>query len=399
MLEDITEKVQFEQEKQKLERQLLQAQKMEAVGTLAGGIAHDFNNMLSVIIGYVELLNDKFPKESFVLADLAEIEKAALRSRDTTRQLLAFSRQQAIAPKAINLIDHIGKLEKTLGRLIGEDIDLLVRTEKDLWEINFDPSQVDQILINLAVNARDAMLNGGKVTIEAENVVLDEEYCLIHHEAIPGEYVLLMVSDNGSGMDTETLSHAFEPFFTTKKIGKGTGRGLATVFGIIKQNEGLIDVYSEPGQGTTFKIYIPKTMAGAQPKEKEKRSLDDSVTGTVLLVEDDKMVCEMTQKMLENLGYNVLVAENPTAALSLCEKSAVVINLLLTDVIMPDMNGAELRDRIFALCPEIKLLFMSGYTATIISRHGVLDSGLKFIQKPFSKKELAQKVADALWDR
>jgi len=398
MLEDITEKIQFEKEKQNLERQLLQAQKMEAVGTLAGGVAHDFNNMLSVIIGYVELIKEQYPDEPSLLLDMLEIEKAALRSRDTTRQLLAFSRQQAIAPKVINLIDHLSRLEKTLARLIGEDIELIVRTETDLWNIKFDPSQVDQILINLAVNARDAMLYGGKIMIEAENVVLDEAFCLTHHESVPGRYVVLTISDNGIGMDKKTLAHAFDPFFSTKEIGKGTGLGLATVFGIVKQNRGLIDLSSEPGQGATFKIYLPETTAARQTKEESKERPDSSVSGTILVVEDDDMVREMVTKMLESLGYTVLVAETPGTALSLCRESAVAIDLLLTDVVMPAMNGAELRDRVVALHPDIKVLFMSGYMENMIARHGVLDAGVHFIQKPFSKNWLAQKVHDALWD-
>ena len=397
MVDDITERINFEQEKEKLEKQLQQAQKMEAVGTLAGGIAHDFNNMLGVIIGYTELLKNKLSTDSPLLRYTREIEKAALRSRDTTRQLLGFSRQQEISPKTLDLVKHIKQLKLTLSRLIGEDIGLFVRISPDLWNIFCDPSQVDQILINLAINARDAMPNGGELTIEAENTTLDEEFCLHHFAAEPGNYIQLKISDNGTGMDEETASHAFDPFFTTKAIGKGTGLGLATVYGIVKQNNGLIYIQSEPGQGTTFTIYLQKPkiqkVAEAPPKNNERPHTP--LSGSILLVEDDEMVRNMVQQTLEDLGYDVIVAQTPESALKICQGEEE-ISLMLTDVIMPKMNGAELRDEVLAICPTMKIIFMSGYSATVISKHGVLENDVNFIQKPFNQHEIAEKIELAL---
>ena len=401
MVDDITERVTFEQEKEKLEEQLHQAQKMEAIGTLAGGIAHDFNNMLGVIIGYTELLKNKLPLDTPLLRYIGEIEKAATRSRDTTRQLLGFSRPQAIAPKPLDLAKHIEQLEMTLARLIGEDIELYVKIAHNLWTFRFDPSQVDQILINLAINARDAMPDGGKLTIEADNITLDEEFCRQHLSAEPGDYVRLAVSDNGTGMDEETLSHAFDPFFTTKAVGKGTGLGLATVYGIVKQNNGLIGIYTEPNQGTTFTIYVQRQTNGKKvetpPKTPETVSVH--LPGSILLVEDDEMVRDMAQQTLEILGYKVLVAQNPEAALEICKKKKEEVSLVLTDVIMPTMNGAELRDKILAIAPQMKIIFMSGYTATVISKHGVLENDVNFIQKPFSQHEIAEKIRLVLADQ
>jgi PAS domain S-box-containing protein len=393
---DITERKQAEEEKAKLESQLLQAQKMESVGRLAGGVAHDFNNMLSVILGYAALMKSKLPAGDPLLKNVLEIERAGMRSRDITRQLLAFSRKQIIAPKPVNLNDLITDTQTTLARLIGEDIDLRFYPEKDLWKIKFDPSQIDQILMNLAVNARDAMPDGGRLTIETANIHLDEAYCREHFECRPGHYVLLVVSDDGVGMDKETRSHIFEPFFTTKEVDKGTGLGLATIYGIVKQNGGFINVYSEPGRGTTFKIYIPRIMEEGSVTEKTEVVSLASGTGTVLLVEDDNLVRGMTAAMLEEIGYTVLVAETPLHALSLCEKRDMAIDLLLTDVVMPGMNGTELRDKVQAIRPGIKVLFMSGYTSNVIVHHGVLEEGVRFIHKPFSMHDLAWKVRDAI---
>jgi PAS domain S-box-containing protein len=396
---DITERKQAEKEKARLEMQLIQAQKMESVGRLAGGVAHDFNNMLGVILGYAELIKSRLAAEDPLFKDLLEIEKAANHSRDIARQLLAFSRKQLIEPRPLDLNDLVTNTQKTLSRLIGEDIELCVIAGKDLWEINFDPSQVDQILINLAVNARDAMLNGGKLTIETANVRLDEAYCREHLAITPGDYVTLVVSDSGVGIDQEILSHVFEPFFTTKEVGKGTGLGLATVYGIIKQNGGFIYIDSEPGRGTAFKIYIPRNMQEDEIAAKTEDSVVVSGSETILLVEDEGMVRGMTTAMLERIGYTVLVAETPQEALLFCEKNDVPIDLLLTDVVMPGMNGTELRDRIEGIRPGIKVLFMSGYTSDVIGHHGVLDKGMHFVQKPFSLKGLARKVRDAIEGR
>jgi PAS domain S-box-containing protein len=399
IMEDITQRRQAEEDKARLEEQLLHAQKMESVGRLAGGVAHDFNNMLNVILGYSELLKSQLPEDDPHLKYVREIEKAGLHSRDITRQLLAFSRKQIIAPKPVNLNDLIAGTRQTLARLIGEDIDLRFYPEKNLWQVKFDPSQVDQILVNLAVNARDAMPTGGKLTIETANVALDEAYCREHLEMTPGFYVLLVMNDNGIGMDKETQAHIFEPFFTTKNVGQGTGLGLATVYGIVKQNQGFINIYSEPGDGTTVKIYIPRFMEEAELMEESKDAPLISGTGTVLLVEDDEMVREMTTAMLETIGYKVVVAQSPQDALSLCAGQDTPIDLLLTDVVMPGMNGPELRDMIQAIRPGIKVLFMSGYTSNVIVYHGVLEEGVHFIQKPFNMNDLARKVHHAIEDQ
>jgi len=393
---DITERKRAEEEKARLESQLIQAQKMESVGRLAGGVAHDFNNMLGVIVGYAELIKSELAADDPLFKDVLEIEKAANHSRDVTRQLLAFSRKQLIEPRPLDLNNLINNTKKTLSRLIGEDIELCFNPGEDLWKINFDPSQVDQILINLAVNARDAMLNGGKLTIETANVQLDEAYCREYLADTPGDYVMLSVKDSGVGMDKETLSHAFEPFFTTKEVGKGTGLGLSTIYGIIKQNGGSIHVYSEPARGTAFKIYIPRKMQEDEIAATTEDSLVISGSETILLVEDEDMVRDMTTAMLEKIGYSVRVAETPQEALLFCENNDIPIDLLITDVVMPEMNGTELRDRIKAIRPGIKVLFMSGYTSNVIGHHGVLDKGVHFVQKPFGLKGLARKVRDAI---
>jgi two-component system, cell cycle sensor histidine kinase and response regulator CckA len=382
--------------RKQMEEQLMQARKMEGIGQLAGGVAHDFNNMLSVILGYAELIKARLPHNDPSVKGILEIEKAATHSRDITRQLLAFSRKQIIAPKPVDLNELITNTKTTLARLIGEDIDLRFYPGQDLWQIKFDPAQIDQILINLAVNARDALPDGGKLTIETANVSLDEAYSQNHHEFNPGHYVQLTVSDNGVGMDQATLAHIFEPFFTTKDVGEGTGLGLATIYGIVKQNDGDITVYSEPGLGTTFKIYFPKIVEDDEKVEEIKDAVEDAATGTILLVEDDEMVRGMTTAVLEALGYTVLVAETPLEAVTMCEKQDISIDLLVTDVVMPGMNGPELRDKIDAIRPGIKTLFMSGYTTNVIVHHGVLDDDMHFIQKPFTLKLLQQKIRNAL---
>lgn len=393
---DITGRKHAQEERAKLEAQLLQAQKMESVGRLAGGVAHDFNNMLSVILGYAELMKFRLPEGDPLVKYVEEIEKAATRSRDTTRQLLAFSRKEIIAPKPLNLNALFTTIQGTITRLIGEDIDLSFLPGKDLWKIRFDPSQLEQILVNLVVNARDAMPDGGRLTIETANVSLDETFCRRHAGFIPGHYVLLGVSDNGVGMDKETLSHVFEPFFTTKEVDKGTGLGLATVYGIVTQNSGFINVDSEPGQGSTFRIYIPRIMREEKTREYAEEALVPSATGTILLVEDDDLVLKVTTEILETIGYTVLAAKSPLVALSLCENRDTCIDLVITDVVMPDMRGTELRNRIEAIRPGIKVLFMSGYTSNVIIHHGVLDEGVRFIQKPFDINELAHKVHKAI---
>jgi PAS domain S-box-containing protein len=395
---DITERKRAQEEKAKLEGQLLQAQKMESIGRLAGGVAHDFNNMLSVILGYAELIKNRLPAEDPLLQDIVQIEKAARRSRDITAQLLAFSRKQIIEPRLMDLNDLITSDQNTFARLIGEDIDLRFYPGEDLWKIKADPSQIEQILVNLAVNARDAMPNGGKLTIETANIHLNEAYCRDHLGFTPGYYVLLGVSDDGAGMDKETLEYIFEPFFTTKETGKGTGLGLAMVYGIVKQNNGFINVYSEPGQGTTFKIYLQRSMEGVEILEQDNDTQVASGSGMILLVEDDDMVRKITTDMLETLGYTVLSTGNPLEALALCKKRDTPIDLVITDVVMPEMSGREIRDSIKVMLPDMKILFMSGYTANVIVHHGVLEHGVHFIQKPFSMNDLGLKVREAIRD-
>ena len=380
-----------------LENQLRQAHKMESVGRLAGGVAHDFNNMLGVIIGHTELALAQVDPARPLHDDLVEIRKAAERSADLTRQLLAFARKQAVVPKVLDLGETVSGLLNMLRRLIGENIQLNWQPGADLWPVKVDPSQIDQILTNLCVNARDAIAGVGKVFIETGNSPLDQDYCDAHAGAVPGDYVRLTVSDTGRGMDKETLLHLFEPFFTTKGIGQGTGLGLATVYGAVKQNNGFIYVYSEPGKGATFNIYLPRHAGeAAEMQQAVPAQPDESGHGTILLVEDEPAILRMATIILEKQGYTVLAASTPREAIRLAREHTGAIHLLMTDVIMPEMNGLDLAETLLALCPHIKRLFMSGYTADVIAHHGVMDEGVYFIQKPFSIKELTAKVREAL---
>ena len=381
----------------RLSAQFQQAQKMEAVGLLAGGMAHDYNNMLSVILGYAELALRKVEPTQSLHADLEEIIKAANRSTEITRQLLAFARKQTIIPVVLDLNRAVESMLKMLKRLIGEDIDLAWMPEKDLYPVKMDPVQVDQILANLCVNARDAIADVGKVTIETGNAVFDETYCADHPGFIAGEYVLLAVSDDGCGMDKETIDQIFEPFFTSKGVGQGTGLGLSMVYGIVKQNNGFINVYSEPGAGTTFRIYLSRHAGQAIDTHREKAADIPLGCGEiVLLVEDEPAILNMGKIMLEQLGYRVLAADRPDEALRMAEEHAGEIQLLITDVVMPEMNGRDLAKRLQFLYPSLKILFMSGYTADVIAHRGVLDKGVNFFQKPFSLRELSVKVREAL---
>jgi signal transduction histidine kinase/CheY-like chemotaxis protein len=388
---DITEQL-------RLAAQLQQAQKMESIGRLAGGVAHDFNNMLSVIIGYTDLaLNRIGPAEPQQRADLEEVLKAAHRSAEITRQLLAFARKQTISPKALDLNETVEGTLKMLRRLIGEDIDLVWQPKASLWRVIMDATQIDQILANLCVNARDAITGVGKLTIETDNVTFDMAYCADHDGFIPGQFVMLAVSDDGCGMDKETIRNVFEPFFTTKSVDKGTGLGLATVFGIVKQNNGFINVYSESGQGTTFKVYLPRHVGEVREKSAEKTEKIPVGRGeTVLLAEDEPAILRMVKEMLKKLGYKAVVTGSPGEALQLAESNAAEISLLITDVVMPEMNGRELAERVHVFNPRIKTLFISGYTADVIAHRGVLPEEANFLQKPFSIRELAAKVREAL---
>jgi two-component system, cell cycle sensor histidine kinase and response regulator CckA len=384
-------------EKRLLEAQLHQAQKMESVGRLAGGVAHDFNNMLGVIIGRATLALLDTGLSQPVRDHLVEIHQAAERSADLTRQLLAFARRQPIAPKVLDLNDTIAAMLKMLQRLIGEDVQLHWQPGTRLWPIKMDPSQLDQIMANLCVNARDAIDDVGKIFIETGTVAIDRTFCNTHLEVVPGNYVWISVSDDGCGMDKETLSHIYEPFFTTKGIGEGTGLGLATVYGAIKQNNGFINVYSEPGRGTTFTIFMPQHL-GPQEKAGQALPVPPLPCGneTVLLVEDEPAILEMSAMILNTLGYCTLTAGTSGDALRLAQEHAGAIDLLLTDVIMPDMNGRDLAAALTVSCPKLKPLFMSGYTSDIIAHHGILADGVHFIQKPFSMHQLAEKVRETL---
>ncbi len=397
VVRDISDRKQAEKEKEKLQAQLLQAQKMESVARLAGGVAHDFNNMLTAILGHAELAMMRCTPTEPIQADLQAIKESAQRSAALTRQLLAFARRQTVAPKVLDLNDTVAGTLNMLLRLIGEDIDLVWMPGASLWPIRIDPSQVDQILANLCVNARDAIAGVGKVTIETENTFFDEAYCAIHPGLACGEYVLLAVSDDGCGMKKDVLEHLFEPFFTTKEVGKGTGLGLATVYGIVKQNEGFVNVYSEPDSGSTFKIYLPRfTGEVRQPRAASAEEIPKGRGETVVLVEDEPVILNVGRAMLKRLGYTVLAAGTPAEALRLARVHAAEIQLLITDVVMPEMNGRELAKRIQDIKPGLKCLFTSGYTANVIAHRGELDDGVHFLQKPFSMRDLAFKARQAL---
>ena len=397
LLEDITERKEAAGEREKLQEQLIQAQKLESIGRLAGGVAHDFNNMLTAILGHVELSMRLCTPEGPIYKSLKVIEESALRSAGLVRQLLAFARRQTVAPKVLDVNDTTASMLKMLQRLMGESISLVWLPQMGLWPVRVDPSQIDQLLVNLCINARDAIPGVGRVTIKTGNKVLDETYCAVHPDCVPGEYVMLAVSDDGDGIGKDALGHIFEPFFTTKEPGRGTGLGLSTVYGIVKQNNGYIHVCSEPGKGSTFRIYLPRFAGDAgEPAVESKAEPPGSRGETVLLVEDEAVILHVGQAMLEALGYRVLTADTPGKALQQMRARSGEIDLVLTDVVMPEMNGRELAERLLDIKPGLKCLFASGYTADVIARDGVLEEGVVFIQKPFSIKHLAAKVREAL---
>jgi signal transduction histidine kinase/ActR/RegA family two-component response regulator len=386
----------FERERSNQE-QLRQAQKMEAVGRLAGGVAHDFNNLLTVISGYSELALRKLSDEDPVRRNLLGIKSAGDRAADLTRQLLAFSRKQVLQPRVLKLNSVVADIDKMLKRLIGEDIDLRTVLEPALGQVMADPGQVEQILMNLVVNARDAMPQGGKLTIQTANIYLDEEYARTHSTAQAGWYIMLAVSDTGSGMDAATRDKIFEPFFTTKEVGKGTGLGLSTVYGIVEQSGGNIWVYSELGRGTTFKVYLPMIEQEVEANTQYTTPAAQATgTETVLLVEDEEMVRKMVREILQMRGYDVLEAQNGREALAIAVECERPIQLMVTDVVMPEMNGPELARRLAELLPDLKVLYMSGYTDEAIVHHGVLNEGVAFMEKPFTPDTLARRVREVL---
>jgi len=391
--EDVTER-------RALEQQLRQSQKMEAVGRLAGGIAHDFNNLLMVISGYSEFLLERLGAEPHLRGPAQEIASASERASALTRQLLAFSRKQMLAPRIVNLNDIATENLKMLTRMIGEDIDLVMTPGQNLWSVRADAGQIEQVIMNLAVNARDAMPSGGKLTIETANVTLDEGYARMHAPVRPGDYVMFSISDTGGGMDAETQSHIFEPFFTTKGP-KGTGLGLSTVYGIVKQSGGYIWVYSEIGRGSTFKIYLPRVPLVEEPAMQTVEApvqfhKVEPGTETILLVEDEANLRYLARQYLEKQGYRVIEAADGAVATQIAVAHEGVIHLLLTDVIMPGMNGRELAQRISEIRPNVKVLYMSGYTENVIGHDGTLEAGVRLLQKPFNLRDLKIKVREVL---
>jgi two-component system cell cycle sensor histidine kinase/response regulator CckA len=390
LVQDVTERV-------ALEARLRQSQKIEAVGRLAGGVAHDFNNLLTVIMGYSQILADGLPGASRLKDATIQIRSAADRAAGITRQLLAFSRKQVLSPRVIDLNDIMLNLDTLLRRLIGEDVEVLTAPGRDLGTVRADPGQIEQVIMNLALNARDAMPNGGKLTLETENTELDDSYASEHEPLQPGRYVMLAVSDTGTGMSPDTRAHIFEPFFTTKEVGKGTGLGLSMVYGIVKQSGGYIWVYSEPGRGTTFKIYLPRVDQPAETVGVERRPTGvQRGTETILLVEDDAQLRQLTSSVLAHCGYKVLTAGGTEEGLALCRANHRNIRLLVTDVIMPGMNGRQLAEQVKLISPSTRVLYVSGYTSNAIVHYGVLDPGLWFLPKPFSLSALIAKVREVL---
>ena len=395
--QDISERKRAEEEKAVLQEQLRQSQKIEAIGRLAGGIAHDFNNLLTVIKGYSQLALVETKDDSPLKEDLEEIKNAAEKAADLTRQLLAFSRRQILEMKVLDLNIILRNLNKLLRRVIGEDIELMTIPAEDLGRVKTDPGWIEQVIMNLAVNARDAMINGGRLTIETANVELDEAYARGHIAVKPGRYVMLSVSDTGVGMTPEVRQQVFEPFFTTKEKGKGTGLGLSTVYGIVKQSGGNIWVYSEPGQGTTFKIYLPSVDEPAD-ELKDKVVVEELPRGseTILVVEDEEEVRKVAVRILKRQGYTVFDTPDGEGAQVICEKQKEPLHLILTDVVMPGMSGRQLVERCRQIRQDFKVLYMSGYTDNAIVQHGVLVEGVNYIQKPFTVDALARKVREVL---
>ncbi|HUB83318.1 MAG TPA: PAS domain S-box protein [Bryobacteraceae bacterium] len=393
---DITEQVNTRAERKALQDQLLQAQKMEAIGRLAGGIAHDFNNMLTVISGYNRMILEGLPAMDPSRQYAEEILEAAERAGALTNQLLSFSRRQIIQPRVIRVNAVVEQSEKMLQRVLGDDIQLVCELKRDAGNIRADPNQIVQAIVNLAVNARDAMPTGGRLLMETANVFLDETYVQTHLDVQPGEFVMIAMSDTGCGMEAATQEHIFEPFFTTKEQGKGTGLGLATVYGMMKQTGGDIWVYSEVGRGTTFKLYFPRVFTEVSELARGGPQVQAGGGETVLVVEDDQAVRDLTVRMLNQLGYVVLAAVSGVEALAISKSYAGRISILVTDVLMPHMSGRQVADDLLRTRPDMKVLYLSGYPESMVIHHGVLDSAVEFLPKPFSREALGQKVREVL---
>ena len=396
VMASLNQRKQTEEALRQSEDHLRQSQKMEAVGRLAGGVAHDFNNLMTVVMGRTELLLSRLDEGNPLRRNAEEIKRTTERAVSLTQQLLAFSRKQVLTPKVLDLNTVVANMERILRRLIGEDIDLVTVLGPALDRIKADPSQLEQVIMNLAINARDAMPSGGKLTIETANAYLDQPYARNHPSVLPGSYVMLAVSDNGTGMDSETQARIFEPFFTTKEQGKGTGLGLATVYGIVKQSGGYVWVYSEPGWGTTFKIYLPRVADRVDVAEPPPAPARAQGSETILLVEDEAGVRELTREILQMNGYTVLEAEHGPKALEVCQHYSGTIDLMVTDVVMPQMSGAELSQQAATLRPAMKVIYISGYADRAIVRHGILEADTIYLQKPFTPDALARKVREAL---
>ncbi len=393
---DISERVRQAEEKSKLEQQLAQSQKMEAIGLLAGGVAHDFNNLLTAILGYTDFIIAGLSDRDPLADDAREIRAAAERAASLTQQLLAFSRRQIISPRVVRVNAMVAESRRMLARVIGEDIELIHDLDPADGHVRIDPHQFDQLLMNLAVNARDAMPNGGKLIFETSTAVLDEEFCRARENIEPGSYVVVSISDTGRGMDRATRERIFEPFFTTKERGKGTGLGLSTVYGIVRQNAGAITVYSEPGIGTTFRIYLPATGAAAESATDTSSVIDAPGHGTILLVEDEDLVRRFTYRSLVAAGYTVIDAADGDGALAAFRDAGGAVDLLVTDVVMPRMSGAELFRRLHAQAADLPVLFISGYTEDAIVNHGALERGVNYLQKPFTARQIARRVREIL---
>ncbi len=398
IIKDITRQKEAENTQKKLQTELLQAQKMESIGRLAGGIAHDFNNMLTAIIGHAELAKIQCKPEEVIYSRLEGIENAAHRSAALVSQLLAFARKQAVAPKTISLNQCVTRVWDMLVRIIGEDIQLENRPAGDIWPVTIDPSQVDQILTNLCVNARDAIVGVGTIVIETKNVIFESDYGSGNSHVKPRKYVQLSVSDDGAGMENSTLEQIFEPFYTTKEKGKGTGLGLSSVYGIVQQNNGFVNVYSEPDIGTTFKVFLPYHSAEAVEQVQNEPDIPKGNAENILFVEDEIEILKVGKEVLSELGYNVIPALSAKEAIEIVQNQAGKIDLLITDVVMPEMNGRELAHQVKDILPSIKCLFISGYTEDVIAHHGILDSSINFLQKPFSSKDIAIAVNHVLVD-